>query len=131
MEEIYPSEALADGDLLDSALELESLNNHAQKLKVSVTEQDTDGHSIKINGHVHVTQADLRAVNGIVHFVDHVLIPPPNAVWMLVHSFREYAAFSLALKRVSLDNVVKFQREGMLFAPTNTAFKKVYIFLSL
>ena len=30
---------------------------------------------VYINGRAHVTQADISATNGIVHIIDHVLIP--------------------------------------------------------
>ncbi len=128
MEDIYPSETFHDGELLDSALELASLGE-TQKLLVSVSDQDQDNAPIKINGHVRVIGSDLQGSNGIVHLVDRIITPPPHMMWMLAHSFREYAAFVLALKRTGLDSVVQFQHPGMLFAPTNSAFKKVRIFV--
>jgi len=90
-----------------------------------VSDQDQDNAPIKINGHVRVIGSDLQGSNGIVHLVDRIITPPPHMMWMLAHSFREYAAFVLALKRTGLDSVVQFQHPGMLFAPTNSAFKKI------
>ena len=33
------------------------------------------GHSVRINSLAHVTKADIPATNGVVHVIDHVLIP--------------------------------------------------------
>ena len=96
-----------------------------QKIKVSVSDVDKEGAAIKLNGHVRVKEADLKTSNGIAHITDKLLIPPPNLFWMLGHSFRQYAAFAMALKATSLDVLIKKSYSTTLWAPDNAAFKKL------
>ena len=35
----------------------------------------TLGHGVTVNLNGHVTKADISATNGVVHIIDHVLIP--------------------------------------------------------
>ena len=52
-------------------------------------------------------------------------MPPPNLVWMSVHSIKEFGIFVLALKRSNLDQLLKNAYHSTVFAPTNQAFKEL------
>ena len=42
----------------------------------------TDSSGVTINNYAKVTQADLSTTNGVVHVIDHVLIPVRVQIWL-------------------------------------------------
>jgi len=54
-----------------------SEDSHHDRLLVSVRSS-----GVTINGQAHVTTADVSATNGVIHVIDHVLIPARVAIWL-------------------------------------------------
>ena len=90
----------------------------------SVTVDITDG--VKINN-ANVTTADLKAVNGVAHVVDAVLLP--SYVSASLGTVSEYILFEKdftilagALRKAQLLNFVTTSENLTLFAPDNAGF---------
>ncbi|KAI8922847.1 FAS1 domain-containing protein [Entophlyctis helioformis] len=115
-----PAAKLVDGALLTTAYSPESLGGRPQKIRVITR----DG-IIRLNWHSNVEETDLVAKNGVVHVIDRLLFPPPNAFWVVAHLPLEFAALTLALKRAELSDAVKTTPAITVFAPTNKAFAKL------
>jgi len=54
-----------------------SEDSHHDRLLISVRSS-----GVTINGQAHVTTADVSATNGVIHVIDHVLIPARVAIWL-------------------------------------------------
>ena len=120
VDKVYEAEELKQGMLLESGLSLVTLGDKGQKIKIT-----TEHGIIQLNYHSHVFESNLKASNGIVHTIDKLLIPPPNLFRMVVHDFRYFGGFGLALKITGLSHLVKQSHSATVFAPTNKAFKKL------
>jgi len=92
------------------------------------------GDKIRLNVYTHnnvvtaqgaaVTQADVLCDNGVIHFVDHVMMPATKTVVQIVADDPELSTLLTAMTAAGIAN--EFQAENMtLFAPTNAAFAKV------
>ena len=90
----------------------------------SVTVDLTDG--VKIN-QANVTEADIRAVNGVIHEVDGVLLPSyvSNSVGTVAEVVlfnKEFTTLAAALRRANLLDAVADTEDITVFAPDNAAF---------
>ncbi|KPM49813.1 hypothetical protein AFM12_04360 [Jiulongibacter sediminis] len=75
----------------------------------------------------NVVQADVQAINGVVHAVDQVLIPSfiANALGTISQSIvfnPDYTILAAALRKAGLLNTLSTTDNLTLFAPTNDAF---------
>ncbi|KAJ3275568.1 hypothetical protein HDV01_007571 [Terramyces sp. JEL0728] len=116
-----PSSNLLDGDLLESGLALESLDDANQVIKVST--KDTG--LITLNYHSIVHESDIVASNGVIHTVEQIVLPPASLFFVAVHLPLKYAGFILALKYTGLDDIVRSQPSLTVFAPTNRALQQL------
>ncbi|KAJ3321343.1 hypothetical protein HDV06_004447 [Boothiomyces sp. JEL0866] len=116
-----PSSNLLDGDLLESGLTLESLDDANQVIKVTTK----DSGLISLNYHSIVHETDIVASNGVIHTVEKLVLPPPSLFFVAVHLPLKYAGFILALKYTGLDDIVRSQASLTVFAPTNKAFQQL------
>jgi len=92
------------------------------------------GDQIRLNVYSHnkavtaqgakVTTADVTCDNGVIHFVDHVMMPATKTVVQIVADDPELSTLLTAMTKAGIAN--EFQKENMtLFAPTNAAFAKI------
>ncbi|TPX56574.1 hypothetical protein PhCBS80983_g04456 [Powellomyces hirtus] len=109
---------LRPGDLLDTGLELPTLGNRPQKIRVF-------GHKdhISLNIHSHIIAPDMHASNGILHGISRILIPPPDAFWVLAHIPLEFGIFAAAIRKTGFEPYIRDTPAITLFPPTNLAFK--------
>jgi len=89
-----------------------------------------------VNFYARVTVSDIKATNGIVHAINHPLLPPPS-IFQILFLFPEgTSTFTTALQRVGLDIATDWSYvpnkgtfEGSpsnsVFAPSNKAFNKL------
>jgi transforming growth factor-beta-induced protein len=96
------------------------------------------GSSVKINGVVTVTTANLAASNGVVHVVDKVIVPPTQTIAQIATAFNpnEFTQLVAALARTSGRNpdlLAAVSNPGTLtvFAPTDAAFQQLYTALQV
>ena len=70
-----------------------------------------------------VTKADIRALNGVIHIIDKVLIPPDKNLVELALSFDpEFSILVDAVIKAELDETLAEGGPFTVFAPTNEAF---------
>lgn len=66
--------------------------------------------------------------NGVIHGVDSILVPPPNAVDIITFFPGEFSTLELALTKTGLIDALNDTSNhvgGTLFAPSNFAFRKL------
>lgn len=116
-----PSTAIADGQSFANTLALTPVRDSAFGLSLQIVR---DADTIYLNDLVFVTEADLAAVNGVVHSIDEVLEP----LRMIDVAYVSPAHTTLATA-LDASPEVETQLEGAseafnstLFAPTDAAF---------
>ncbi|KAG6910898.1 hypothetical protein DXG01_006581 [Tephrocybe rancida] len=93
-----------------------------------------------INFYSKVVHPDNKALNGVIHVIDHPLLPPPPTFQELFLVPSIFATFTSAVQRTGLTELLDLEyihaKEGKpgeykgakavtVFAPTNRAFKKL------
>ena len=65
--------------------------------------------------------------NGVIHGVDSIILPPPEALTILSLLPTEFSTLQLGLEKTGLFKAIKASPHegGTLFAPSNLAFKKL------
>jgi len=116
----HKADSFTDGQLLDTGLSLDSLNDRPQKIRVFEHK-----HHVAFNFHSRIAKDDIKANNGLIQAVNHVLIPPPNTVKVLRHFPAIFGVLLAAVKRADLGEALATTKGITLFAPTNRAFKKL------
>ncbi|KAF8197430.1 FAS1 domain-containing protein [Pholiota molesta] len=88
-----------------------------------------------INFYTRIAHPDVKATNGIIHVVDHPLLPPPSVFQELYLIPRHFSILTSALQRSKLTDNLDLRYihgkglEGTslvtIFAPTNRAFESL------
>lgn len=81
-------------------------------------------HKYEINEIATLTTGNITAKNGILHFIDRALAPPPSALGV-VQSRSELDIFNKALGELGLTDDLEGVKGRTFFAPTDDAFKKL------
>ncbi|PTB65855.1 FAS1 domain-containing protein [Trichoderma citrinoviride] len=115
----YPARRILHSYTLPTALDEELLGGEPQRLRASV---GLGG--VKLNFYSKVIAADIAAKNGIIHAVNHILVPPPY-VGRIITLFPD--RFSTLLLAYEKTEFVKFihgvnLKGSTVFVPTNEAF---------
>ncbi|KAK3695466.1 fasciclin domain family [Podospora appendiculata] len=118
----YPVKRILFTHTVPTELELDSLDERPQRLRIGVSL-----FGVHLNFYSKVVAANIEAKNGIIHAVDHILIPPPSAAKIIKLLPGKFSTFSLALETTGLGEDLEEaeHRGGTLFAPTNIAFKRL------
>ncbi len=90
---------------------------------------DVNGNSVTLNGSSMVTDADIKASNGVIHMIDEVLIPDDFAAQTIVQIAASNPNFSTLVQILSLPDLSDLLAAAndptadlTVFAPTNAAF---------
>lgn len=83
-----------------------------------------DASTLKLNGNVNITAADISATNGVIHVIDKVLLPPTVVDIALANS--SFTTLVAALNKANLVNALKDDGPFTVFAPTNDAFNALF-----
>ncbi|UKZ49216.1 hypothetical protein TrVGV298_003460 [Trichoderma virens] len=115
----YPARKILHSYTLPTAYDEELLGGEPQRLRSSV---GLGG--VKLNFYSKVIAADIAAKNGIIHAVNHILVPPPY-VGRIITLFPD--RFSTLLLAYEKTEFVKFihgvnLKGSTVFVPTNEAF---------
>jgi transforming growth factor-beta-induced protein len=95
---------------------------NGDNLRTGVTRRPT---RVLINEDARVTKADVLAKNGVIHFIDEVLIPPGNLL-DTIKGDRNLSTLAAAVKAAKLESTLKDMKSDLtIFAPTNKAFEKL------
>ena len=81
---------------------------------------DNNGSGVVINGNTNVVVTDVIAVNGVIHAIDRVLLPPTVLDRAALDG--RFTILAAALARTGLDDVVSGEGTFTVFAPTDEAF---------
>jgi len=79
---------------------------------------------ITINGK-RVVKADQKASNGLIHYLDGVLLPPKGDLLATVLADERFSTMVAAVKAADLVDVIGGAKAMTIFAPTNDAFAKI------
>ncbi|KAH7561862.1 hypothetical protein BM1_02966 [Bipolaris maydis] len=97
---------------------------HAQRLTPRVTFKGPT-----INYYSRLVAVNIFGTNGVVHGVDHILVPPPNVATILDLLPGAFSTLELALTKTGIYdwlNTTEYKHNGgTFFAPNNYAFKKL------
>ncbi|CAP68019.1 uncharacterized protein PODANS_1_18870 [Podospora anserina S mat+] len=104
---------------LPSNLSLDTLGSRPQRLRISTGLL----FSIRINVISKIVYGNILAKNGIIHAIDHILIPPPSQEKIISLLPNTFSTFSLGLEKTELS--VPDHKGGTLFAPTNSAWRRL------
>ncbi|TFB02922.1 hypothetical protein CCMA1212_005185 [Trichoderma ghanense] len=115
----YPARRILHSWTLPTALDEDLLGGEPQRLRASI---GLGG--VKLNFYSKVVAADIAAKNGIIHAVNHILVPPPF-IGRIITLFPD--RFSTLLLAYEKTDFVKFihgvnLKGSTVFVPTNEAF---------
>lgn len=115
---IYRTENIPSGETSLNTLNTEGPSEANQVLVNSST------NGVTVNG-ANVVVADVLAVNGVIHAIDQILLPP--TITSLAVADGRFTTLVAALQRVELDAVFSAPGDFTVFAPTDDAFAEAGI----
>ena len=95
-----------------------AIDNHAVTMYVDLT----DG--VMLNGNVSVKMPDVEASNGVIHVIDGVLTP--TSVVDIALNNSNFSQLVAAVVKAGLVETLSAEGPLTVFAPTNSAFEKLY-----
>ncbi|ROT35069.1 FAS1 domain-containing protein [Sodiomyces alkalinus F11] len=119
---LYPAPRLLVTHTLPTALDEAWLDDEPQRLRTRV-----GLFGVTVNFYNKVIKADIRAKNGVIHAVKHILVPPPMVGRVLSLVPSKFSTLLLAYEKtdfVSFIHHVKM-RGSTVFAPSNQAFARL------
>lgn len=113
---------VADGSIRSSDIrneqQLGMLSGEKTRLNVY-----THNHLSTING-AQIVNADVKADNGMIHFIDEVIMPPTGSIVDIAAATPELSTLLTAVKAAGIANELQ-SNPLTVFAPTNAAFAKL------
>jgi uncharacterized surface protein with fasciclin (FAS1) repeats len=107
------------------------LTLYGQYLTTGVTNVDGNS-SITVNRQASIVQGNIRAGNGVIHVIDHLLVPAQHTVAQLIENDPRYSIFTQALKATGLydslnvlpaDNADSLTRWQTVLAESDSTFQ--------
>jgi len=82
---------------------------------------------LTVNFYARIVAVDIFGTNGVIHGVDSIIIPPPNAIEIIDLLPSEFSTLELGLGKTGLLEKLNTtdHNGGTLFAPSNFAFAKL------
>ncbi|KAI9761585.1 MAG: hypothetical protein M1840_001766 [Geoglossum simile] len=118
----YPARRVILSHTIPTTLNESSLGGEPQRLRVGFGLKGID-----INFLSHVKAANIFTSNGIIHAIDHIILPPPPALKIIELIPGTFSTLHLGLLKTGLFEEIEKSGHigGTLFAPSNFAFKKL------
>ncbi|KAL7927030.1 FAS1 domain-containing protein [Trichoderma austrokoningii] len=115
----YPAKRILHTYTLPTAHDEELLGGEPQRLRTSV---GLGG--VKINFYSKVVAADIVAKNGVIHAVNHILVPPPHLGRIIALFPDRFSTLLLAYEKTDFVQFIHGVnlKGSTLFVPTNGAF---------
>jgi transforming growth factor-beta-induced protein len=88
-----------------------------------------DASNVKLNKEVSITSADIDALNGVIHVIDKVLLPP--TVVDLAIDNDNFSTLVAAVVKADLAGTLSGTGPFTIFAPTNAAFDALFSALEI
>ncbi|KAK4175666.1 FAS1 domain-containing protein [Triangularia setosa] len=116
---LHTAHDLITSHTLPSNLSLDTLGSRPQRLRISTGLLFT----IRVNIISKIVYSNILAKNGVIHAIDHILVPPPSQEKIISLLPNTFSTFSLGLEKTELS--IPDHKGGTLFAPTNSAFRRL------
>jgi len=114
-------DCLHAGALIPTNLRLKSLDDRHQRVRVFRFHDN-----IWLNMHSRIVEKDIKASNGRVHAIDHVLCPPKGVTEMLYTVPTSFSTTISALERTGLACDINGKEKAItVFAPSNQAWENL------
>ncbi|KAH8811468.1 FAS1 domain-containing protein [Xylogone sp. PMI_703] len=119
--DFYPLGRFLISHTIPTTLELDSLGG-AQRLRAGLGFR-----GLNVNFYSKILLGNIFATNGVIHAVDHILLPPPSALKIISLLPTEFSTLTLGLEKTGLLETLSTAPHvgGTFFAPNNAAFKKL------
>jgi len=111
---------IASADIAAGRTELNTENKTGPAGNALPIFVDNNGGTININENATVVDADIVVVNGTIHAIDQLLLPP--SILDRARLDGRFNTLIAALERTELDDVVAGEGDFTVFAPTDAAF---------
>lgn len=109
--------------MADNNIQLPSVAGSPLLVNLYLKSKYYDGF-ITINGK-RVVKADQKASNGLIHYIDGVMLPPKGDLLATVLGDERFSTMVAAVKAADLVDVIGGAKAMTIFAPTNDAFAKI------
>lgn len=121
--DLYPARRLYYSHTVPTTLNLTTLGSHPQRLRISASLFS----GLHINLFTKILAKDILASNGLIHAVDHILVPPPSTSKFIQLMPNSFSTYSLGLKQTGLADEIADLKwlGGTGFIPTNRAFARL------
>ncbi len=97
-------------------------NKYVPTVNGAALKIDVSSGGVMIN-EAAVVKADIKAMNGVIHIIDRVLLPPSkNLVELALASAPEFSMLVAAVQKAQLVETLSTGGPFTVFAPTNAAF---------
>ncbi|TLD15126.1 hypothetical protein PspLS_10606 [Pyricularia sp. CBS 133598] len=118
----YPAGRILHTHTIPTAYKESWLGGHHQRLRARV---GLGG--VRINFFSKVVGANLFAKNGVIHAVDHLIVPPPMVGRIISLVPQQFSTLLLAFEKTDFTNYIHKvpMAGGTVFAPSNRAFARL------
>ncbi|KAL6309175.1 FAS1 domain-containing protein [Sparassis latifolia] len=128
-----PTNELAKNTTRATNLTLSDGSLGGEPLRVRVSYASRIAPILAVNVYAKIVKGDISAANGIIHEINHPLLPPPTIFESLFLLPDIFSTLTSALGRVGIANKIDYHHNGenggtpavTFFAPTNKAFDKL------
>lgn len=117
--EFYPAGRVLATHTIPTLLKGEHLPSKGPQrlsVKIGIT-------GLRLNFYSKVVAIDIFGTNGVIHGVDHIIVPPPEMLKIIELLPSEFSTLELALSKTGLNTT--HHPPGTLFAPSNFAFSRL------
>ncbi|KAL8696642.1 MAG: hypothetical protein Q9201_007561 [Fulgogasparrea decipioides] len=121
--EYYPAAKVLVTHTVPTALTVDTVGIGPQRLSTNIGLK-----GLTVNFYSRIIAVDIFGTNGVIHGIDSVLVPPPNAVDIITFLPGEFSTLELGLTKTGLLpalNDTSNHVGGTVFAPSNFAFQKL------
>lgn len=120
--DFYPAKRVLFSHTIPTAWKEERLGGEPQRLRVGLGLK-----GLNINFYSHIRAFNIFGTNGVIHGIDSILLPPPPAHAIIALLPGDFSTFQLALTKTGLGHAIAASNQtgGTIFAPSNSAFKKL------
>ncbi|RMZ83738.1 hypothetical protein DV738_g912, partial [Chaetothyriales sp. CBS 135597] len=125
--DFYPVGRVFSSRTIPTALDAEFLSTKDHKVQQRLSTQIAFK-GLTVNFYSHIVAVDIFGINGVIHAIDSILLPPPKAVRIIGALPGEFSTLELALTKTGLIEHLSDASShvgGTLFAPSNFAFQKL------
>ncbi|KAI4244315.1 MAG: hypothetical protein L6R40_003041 [Gallowayella cf. fulva] len=121
--EFYPAGKVLVTHTVPTALTVDTVGIGPQRVSTNIGLR-----GLTVNFYARIIAIDIFGTNGVIHGIDSLLVPPPNAMDIIQFLPGEFSTLELGLTKTGLLpqlNDTSTHIGGTVFAPSNFAFQKL------